>query len=169
MVSSVGADTPGVVAALSGVLVELGCNLSDTQMAVLQGYASMMLVVDAPVSLEAETLQTALVQGTEDLGQAVWVHRLSEPPPPMRLGRRWVVSVYGADRPGVVFEVTRVLAGAGNNIVDLQSRPSGPVGSLTMQVDVPTAVDGIEVAVKLDRLGEQVGLSCSMRPVPDRP
>ena len=169
MVSAVGADRPGVVAAISGVLVELDCNLSDTDMAVLQGYTSMMLVVDAPASLEAETLQRALVQGTEGLGHAIWVHRLSEALPPTQLGCGWVVSVYGADRPGVVFEVTRVLAGVGINIVDLQSRLSGPVGSLTMQVTVPTAVDGIEVAAKLDRLGEQLGLSCSMRPVPDKP
>jgi glycine cleavage system transcriptional repressor len=169
MVSAVGADRPGVVAALSGVLVELDCNLSDAQMAVLQGYTSMMLVVDAPESLAAETLQAALVQGAEGLGQAVWVHRLSEAPPPTGPGCHWVVSVYGADRPGVVFEVARVLAGAGINIVDLQSRLSGPVASLTMRVDVPIAVDGTEVAAKLDRLGEQLGLSCSMRPLPERP
>lgn len=169
MVSVVGADKPGVVAALSGVLVELECNLSDAQMAVLQGYASMMLVVDGPTSLDVETLQGALVRGTEGLGQAVWVHRLSEAPPPIGQGSDWMVSVHGADRPGVVFEVTRLLAGAGVNIVDLQSRLSGPVGSLTMRVNVPTEVDGIEVASNIDRVGEQLGLSCSMRPAPDRP
>jgi glycine cleavage system transcriptional repressor len=169
VVTAVGTDRPGVVAAISGVLVELGCNLSDTQMAVLQGYASMMLVVDAPASLEAETLQSALVEGTEGLGQALWVRRLSDSPQPMRPGRGWVVTVHGADRPGVVFEVTGLLAGIGINIVALQSRLSGPVGSLSMQVDVPTAIDGNEVAAKLDRLGEQLGLSCSMKPVPNRP
>jgi glycine cleavage system transcriptional repressor len=147
----------------------LECNLSDAQMAVLQGHTSMMLIVEAPESLEAETLQAALVQGAEGLGHAVWVHRLSEAPPTTGPGSQWVVSVHGADRPGVVFEVTRVLAGAGVNIVDLQSRLAGPVGSLTMRVDVPIAVDGTEVADKLDRLGEQLGLSCSMRPLPDRP
>ena len=169
MVTAVGADRPGVVAALSGVLVELGCNLSDTQMAVLQGFASMMLVVEAPASLEADPLHAALVQGTEGLGHALWVRRLSESPPPMRPGRRWTVSVRGADRPRVVFEVTRLLAGVGINIVDLQSRLSGPVASLSMQVNVPTGIDGNEVAANLDRLGEQLDLSCSMTPVPDQP
>jgi glycine cleavage system transcriptional repressor len=169
MVSAVGADRPGVVAAVSGVLVELGCNLSDTQMAVLQGYASMMLVVDGPGSLEADDLESALVQGTAELGQAIWVRRLSESSLPVRPGCRWVVSVHGSDRPGIVFEVARLLADAGINIVDLESRMAGPVGSLSMQVDVPTGVDGDEVASQLDHLGEEFGLSCSMKQAAERP
>jgi glycine cleavage system transcriptional repressor len=169
MVTAVGADRPGVVAAVSGVLVEMGCNLSDTQMAVLQGYASMMLVVDGPGSLEADGLESALVRGTEELGQAIWVRRLSESSVSLRPGCRWVVSVHGSDRPGIVFEVTRLLADAGINIVGLESRMAGPVGSLSMQVDVPSGVDGNEVAGRLDSLGEEFGLSCSMKQAAERP
>jgi glycine cleavage system transcriptional repressor len=169
MVTAIGADRPGVVAAISGVLVELGCNLSDTQMAVLQGYASMMLVVDGPKSLEADALQSELIRGTEGLRQTIWVNPLSEASLPARAGYRWVVLVHGADRPGVVFEVTRVLAEHDVNIVDLQGRLPGPVGSVSMQVDVPPGVDGEELARELDRLGEQLGLSCSMKQELDRP
>jgi glycine cleavage system transcriptional repressor len=163
MVTAVGTDQPGVVAALSGVLVEQGCNLGDSQMAVLQGYASMMLVVDGPASLEADALKSALERGTEGLSQAISVRRLSESSPVVRPGRRWVVSVHGADRPGVVYEVARLLADVGINIVDLGTRLAGRASSLSMQVDVPTGVDGSEVALKLDHLGEQLGLSCSMK------
>jgi predicted amino acid-binding ACT domain protein len=51
VVTAVGVDRPGVVAALSGVLVEQRCSLEDSQMAVLGGHAAMMLVVDAPPSV----------------------------------------------------------------------------------------------------------------------
>ena len=169
MVIAVGPDQPGVVAALSGVLVELNCNLSDTQMAVLQGYSSMMLVVDAPPLLAAEELHNALVRGVEGLGQTPWVHLLSELSAPAGAGRTWAVSVYGADRPGVVFEVTRLLADAHINILDLQTRQTGSVSFLSMQVDVPAGVDGDELAAKVDSLGNQLGLSCSIRPMPDAP
>lgn len=169
MVAVVGRDRPGVIAALSGVLVELGCNLSDTQMAVLQGYASMMVVADAPDTVDTGTVESALSRGLAELGHDIWVHRLAESPSPPPAGLRWLVSVHGADRPGVVFEVTRLLADTGINIVDLQSRQNGPVSTLTMQVDVPIAVDGNEVVAELDHLGEELGLSCSMRPLPDRP
>jgi glycine cleavage system transcriptional repressor len=163
MVIAVGADRPGVVAAISGVLVELDCNLSDTEMAVLQGYASMMLMVEAPTSLATEDLHAALVRGAEGLHQALWVHPLSEQLAPVAPGSRWVVSVYGADRPGIVFEVTRLLADVGINIIGMQTRLTGPVGSLSMEVDVPADADGDEVAARVDRIGDQLGLSCSMR------
>lgn len=164
MVAVVGGDRPGVIAAISGALVEQGCNLLDAEMAVLQGYASMMLVVDCPGGDDARGLQSSLAEGTRDLGHEIWVHPLSEPSEPGPAGRRWVVSVYGADRPGVVFEVTRLLADAGVNVVDLTSRLSGREASMTMRVDVPAGMDGQDVADRLDRLGEQLGLSSSMRP-----
>ncbi len=169
MVTVVGRDRPGVIAALAGVLVELGCNLSDTQMAVLQGYSSMMVVADAPEPVDTDAVQDALGKGLEHLGHAFWVRRLEDSTGSAPAGRRWLVSVHGADRPGVVFEVARLLAESGINVVDLQSRQASGVSSLTMKVDVPTAVDGNEVAAELDRLGEELSLSCSMRPMPDRP
>jgi glycine cleavage system transcriptional repressor len=166
MVVALGADQTGVVAALSGALVELGCNLSDAQMAVLQGYASMMLVVDAPPSVTTDQLHSALARGTEGLGQALWVQPLSEAPVAAAAGPLWVVSVQGADRPGVVYEVTRLLAEDGLNIVDLQARSSGPVASLAIQVSVPPDIDGNKVAARLDHLRDSLDLSCSMRPMP---
>jgi glycine cleavage system transcriptional repressor len=168
MVGAVGADRPGVIAAISGVLVELGCNLSDTQMAVLQGYASMMLVVDAPDPVTSEMLQSSLTRASEGLGHALWVQPLSDSVPGAVKGERWLVSVHGADRPGVVFEATRALADAGVNVVGLESRLSGTLYALTMQVDVPPGVDGGEVAIRLDRLCERLAMSCSMRPAPER-
>ena len=169
MVAAIGDDRPGVVAALSGVLVEQGCNLSDAQMAVLQGNASMMLVVDCPASLPAEELQASLAAGIEGLGHDVWVRSDSDDAEFAGPEDVWVVSVHGADRPGVVYEVSQLLADEGVNVVDLKCRLSGRLASLTMQVDVPKGVDGDYVAHRLDRLGEQLGLSCSMRPVPEGP
>lgn len=167
MVAAIGDDRPGVIAALTGVLVEQGCNLSDAQMAVLQGNASMMLVVDCPPSLGPEELQSSLEEGINPLGHDVWVRSLPDRPGPGGPEDLWLVSVHGADRPGVVFEVSQILAESGINVVDLKSRSAGPLASLTMEVDVPKGVDGEEIAHRLDRMGEQLGLACSMRPMPE--
>ena len=43
-----GADRPGIVAAVTGVLVEHGGNLEDTSMTILGGHFAMMLVVAVP-------------------------------------------------------------------------------------------------------------------------
>ena len=166
MVTAVGIDQPGVIAAVSSVLVEQGCNLGDAQMAVLQGYASMMMVVDTPRGLSVEGLRSALEEGAAGLGHTFSVEPIRELDEPFGSWRDWQVAIYGSDRPGIVFEVTRVLAGAGANIVDLRTRLTGRSYSLWMRVHLPAGADGESLAARIDRLGSQLGFSCSMRPAP---
>src|SRR5947209_8005026 len=59
-VSAVGADRPGIVAAVTGVFVEHGCNLEDTSMTILRGHFAMMLIVAAPDDVSGEELESAL-------------------------------------------------------------------------------------------------------------
>jgi glycine cleavage system transcriptional repressor len=165
-VTAVGVDRPGVVAALSGVLVQKHCNLQDTQMAVLGGYAAMMLVVRAPEGVTAEELHDALAEATDTLGLAIWVYPVGKLAAREEPGSRWLVSVYGADRPGIVFEVTRLLAGADINIVDLRTRLRDRVYAMSIEVVVPSSTDGDRVAAELDSLAAQLGVACSMRPKP---
>ena len=160
-----GADQPGVIAAISSVLVEQGCNLADTQMAVLQGYASMMLVVDAPETVGAEGLRAALATGTAGLSHSFTVQPIVAVPAVVGNTSRWQVTIRASDRPGIVFEVTRVLARSGVGIQSLQTRLRGSELSLWMEADLPPEVDGDGVAAELDRLGRELGLSCSMRPL----
>jgi glycine cleavage system transcriptional repressor len=165
-VTAVGVDRPGVVAALCGVLVEQDCNLEDTQMAVLGGYAAMMLVVRAGERVTAEELQAALAEATGRLGLAIWVQPMGELTPREETASRWSVSVYGADRPGIVFEVTRLLARADINIVALHTRLRDRVYTMALEVVVPPSTDGDRVASELDRLAAELGVACSMRPKP---
>jgi glycine cleavage system transcriptional repressor len=165
-VTAVGVDRPGVVAALSGVLVEQECNLEDTQMAVLGGYAAMMLVVRAGDWVTAEELGAALAEATATLDLAIWVQPMGELTPREEPASRWSVSVYGADRPGIVFEVTRLLARADINIVALHTRLRDRVYTMAMEVVVPPSTDGDRVAAELDHLAAQLGVACSMRPQP---
>ena len=43
-VTVVGNDRPGIVAGVTEVLFEQGCNLEDTSMTILRGHFTMMLV-----------------------------------------------------------------------------------------------------------------------------
>jgi glycine cleavage system transcriptional repressor len=165
-VTAVGPDCPGVVAAIAGVLVEQGCNLEDTQMAVLRGHAAMMLVVAAPNTTSGEQLHAALVNGTDHLGLAIHVEAISDVPPREETGAQWSVSVHGADRPGLVFEVTRLLAQSGIHITELRTRLPDRIYTMAMEVIVPPETDGNYVADQLDKLAGQLGAACSMRPKP---
>jgi glycine cleavage system transcriptional repressor len=170
-VMAVGKDAPGHLAAMAGVLVEQGCNVEDTEMAVLQGYSTMMLVVTGREDLTAEVLQAAIEEGTEHVGLLPLVCAMEDGPPDKAdEGERWSVSVYGSDRPGIVFEVSRVLAQAGINIHGMKTRVRGPDGlpvyTMALDVRVPCGVDGDEVAGRLNDLARRLDVACSMRATP---
>jgi glycine cleavage system transcriptional repressor len=56
VISAVGKDRPGIVAGVSKVLFEAGCNLEDSSMTILEGEFAMILVVSLPEALKIEQL-----------------------------------------------------------------------------------------------------------------
>ena len=171
-VMTVGVDRPGNLSAVAGVLVEQGCNIEECEMAVLRGYSAMMLVVTTPQSLDAPGLAGALEAALAERELSVTVHAVNEVAVGDTKGVPWAVSMQGADRPGIVFEVTRLLSQSGINISGLKTRLRGgdasgyrpPGYTMALEVVVPPEVDGDAVADRLDHLARQLNVACSMRP-----
>ena len=134
--SAVGADRPGIVAAVSSGLVDQGCNLEDSAMTILQGQFAVLLVVSAPTGLTAPALEAALAPAARDFDLMVSVRALHEAPPAAPSGEPWTVSIHGADRVGLVHGVATALAEAGGNIVDLSTHlvgtPEAPLYVMTL-------------------------------------
>ncbi|HWC13630.1 MAG TPA: ACT domain-containing protein [Actinomycetota bacterium] len=139
-ITVVGADRPGIVAAVTKILYERGCNLEDVSSTILRGHFSMMLVVTAPERLDASALERELNAAGGDLGLIVTVRPVQAAAPEV-VEPTHMVSVYGADRPGIVFKVAEALAAQGANITDLTSRVIGegsaPVYALMLEVAFP--------------------------------
>jgi glycine cleavage system transcriptional repressor len=167
-VSAVGADRPGIVAAVTGVFLELGCNLEDTSMTILRGHFAMMLVVAAPHGLEQGALEAALAGPAADLELVVAVRSIDDEVPASPEGEAWNVSVYGSDRPGIVHSVASLLADNGVNIVDLSTRVIGdadrPVYAMILEVTFPAAADPAALQARLVDLASNLGVECSLHP-----
>ena len=58
--TAVGTDQPGIVAALTGVLVDVGCNLEDSTMSILGGQFAVLLVLETPAGVDAPAIEGAL-------------------------------------------------------------------------------------------------------------
>ena len=168
-VAAVGADRPGIVAAVTGVLWDQGCNLEDTEMSVLRGHFAMMLVVSGPDTVSAGALEAALTDVAGRLELVVAVREIDDSVPASPAGEPWSVSVYGADQPGIVHRVTTVLADAGANVVGLETRVIGdadrPVYAMLLDVTVPAAVDAAELGARLADEAARLGVECTMQPV----
>jgi glycine cleavage system transcriptional repressor len=166
-VTAVGVDRPGIVAAVTGVLLDHGGNLEDTAMTRLGGHFAMVLVVEVPGAEDAAGLEQALAAGTADLGLTVTVRPIGEVAEVAETGSPWAVTVHGADQPGIVHRVATTLAGHGANIVDLSTRRlttgAGTGYVVLLEVLLPTGVDEGAVEADLDRLAADLGVEVHLR------
>ncbi|MEQ6341319.1 MAG: amino acid-binding protein [Gammaproteobacteria bacterium] len=160
MLTVVGKDRPGIVARVTAALYEGGCNLGEASMTRLGGNFTVMLMVQHDGDTASLTRLVATV--TESLGLKLHVDKIAgdlyhHQEPDVR------IAVFGADRAGIVAQVTGVLAEAGLDILDLQSNVAGSVDKpiYIMQIE-GRALEGIpalESAVAvLDGKGIQVHL-----------
>jgi glycine cleavage system transcriptional repressor len=162
-VTVVGTDQPGIVAGVTKTLYDVGCNLEDASSAILRGHFTMTLIVGIPGEMTAETLEYLLQPIAARHSLVVTVRPVEEvnvrPIEPTHM-----VSVYGADKPGIVFRVADALAELGANITDLTSRVieggAEPVYALMMEVALS---DPAAVERALEGLKSELGLEVSIR------
>jgi glycine cleavage system transcriptional repressor len=161
-VTAVGADRPGIVAAVAEVLRERGGNVEDSAMTILGGHFAIVLIVASDD--EPDELRSALLAATEDLGLTVSVSRAD--------GTRGAIepthllSVYGADQPGILAGVSRALADAEANVTDLETRVLGadtePVYAMVVEV---VCEDHDTLAAALDTVCADLGVDHTLRTI----
>lgn len=162
-VTAVGNDRSGIVAGVTRVLFESGCNLEDASSTILRGHFSMMLIVSAPAEVMAADLESKLSRVAEELSLSITARSVDEAD--VRISpATHMVSVYGADQPGIIYRVAEELASTGVNITALSSRVIGsedqPVYALMLEV---VADEGLET--RLDRLRAELGMDVSVHPI----
>lgn len=172
-VTAVGTDKPGIVAAVTGALVGQGGNLEDTSMSILRGHFAMVMIVATPDGLadagvSSVNFEEALASATADLGLVVSVRQLHDSHGgPAEEADGWTVVVYGADHPGIVHGVTRHLADAGVNVVDLTTRVTDaepPIYAMVMEVMLPKGLDADDLRRGLDAVAAGLGVTCTLHP-----
>ena len=157
-VSAVGLDRPGIIAGVAERLAAHGANVTDSRMAILRGHFAMTLIVEGA---ERDALAADL-EGLTSL-EAWSVTEVAEAAANPRSEPTAVVSVHGADHPGILAAVTRVLADAGVNVCDLQTRLAGDLYVMIMDVAVPPTVSDLDERLRAVAAGQDVAIT--LRPV----
>jgi glycine cleavage system transcriptional repressor len=166
-VTAIGRDRPGIVAAVSGALLELEGNVEDSQMSILRGQFAVMLLVQVPDDVDQASLADRLGGVRDELGlEAVTVVPVGAGADSVRPTH--VVSVYGADSKGIVHSISAALAGLGVDITDLETKLAGtaeaPVYVMMMEVALGSAGEA-EVEEALARAAGEIGVEASLRPL----
>lgn len=158
VLTAIGNDRPGLVRALSAAVAEHGGSWQESSMARLAGKFAGILRAEVPAARAAD-LETAL-RGLASAGLQVVVERSAPGPAPDRRPLR--IELVGADRPGLVRELSRALAERGVNIDELESE-SGPApmsgGQLftcRLRVGLPAGVAVEDLRAALEALAHEI-------------
>lgn len=172
ILTAFGQDRPGIVAALAEGLYQLGCNIEDTCMTRLRGEFAMMVMVRLPETLRAEVLADRLSPATAPLGLTVLCREV-----PAQAAVRapaldlpvFMLSVYGADKPGIVARVARVVADHHGNITDMNTRVVGPadrpVYIMILEVEMLAGSQPDALSEALEALKPALGVDLTFRPL----
>ena len=175
--AALGRDRPGIVAEVTGVLVEHAANVEDSRMAILRGEFAMVLVVSVPEGTDLDALRLALEGARDRLGlEALTLTEIADggAKRPAAGQATHLVSVYGADHPGIVHGVASTLAEHEVNITDLTTRlvdePRGDaLYAMALEVALPEAVDAEVLERALRAVAREQGVELSFRALEQDP
>lgn len=150
MLTLVGKDRSGIVSHVTNALYEGGCNLGEASMMRLGGNFTIMLMVNFDggqkalhdlISTVAESMDLRL--HVDAIDAMLHQHVIPE----IR------ISVYGADKSGIVAKVTQALEEVGFNILDLESDVAGtaakPIYIMHIEGTATGGFEAVESALEI--------------------
>lgn len=161
-ITVLGHDRPGIIAATTHALADLGVNIEDSSMTLLRGHFAMTLVTDGAISVDDATAALAFLEGDGSL--TVTVREIPDEDEADR-GAPYVLSVHGGDRPGIVARIVGVVAQAGGNVTDLSTRLASGLYVLIAECDFPDSADIAAVRADISAAAEELGVAASLRAV----
>lgn len=143
VVSVLVADRVGILRDVSTALAEAGANIDGISQTVVAGYFTVILTASFRQPITSAQIRSAILDRLRP-GEGEVVVRPYEPAAVSKRpvdGPRFIVTVTGADRPGLLRVVTTFLADKGINIEDWYVEFDGPNITHIGEVTVPSPLD----------------------------
>jgi len=133
IMTAFGEDRPGIVADVTRILFDNGCNLEETSMTRLADEFTLILLFSAASAGISELLERECRRLEKEKGISAFVRPLRKRVGgPRKPPAGSVLHVEGVDQAGIVYRVSQFLADKGLNICDLKSAVSQSPGSGTL-------------------------------------
>ena len=166
----IGRDHPGIVARVTEILYRLGCNIADSSCSILGGQFAMILIISHPEYTDRESFGDAF-DPLETEGMSVFLRTLQPggEAAPELTGEICLISVYGSDKPGIVYPVARELGNRRINITDLNTKLVGsaerPVYVMMIEAVLPPGMELKEIAAIMADLQQKLHVDISVRDI----
>mmetsp|Transcript_27631 Transcript_27631/g.42842 ORF Transcript_27631/g.42842 Transcript_27631/m.42842 type:complete len:215 (+) Transcript_27631:35-679(+) len=172
VISALGEDRTGIVADMTKLVTDVGGNVGDSRAMKLGSHFSLMMLVSVPEA-KVDCFKSS-IHSVKDIETLAIETTVADSPT--------IVTAYegkfildGADSPGIVHKVTRLLAENGMNINDLRtSEESAPFGGTTLfsmegmatvNSPLPKTFDPDNIRLKLADLGDSLNCDISLEDV----
>lgn len=157
-------DQPGIIRTVSKVLTEHGGNWTQSSMSALAGQFAGILLVSMP----SENTDACLagLQALQSQGLRV-LAQVSEFSATADATQCYKLKLVGNDRPGIVHDITSLLARHGISVKNLETRvesasmSGGELFKATAQLVVPDGVDVYMLETELENLANDLMVDIS--------
>ncbi len=156
ILTAFGKDRPGIVASITEILYQKGANIEDSSMSKLSDQFVIMLLFTSkePVSKEDFNLKDieVYINQVED-------ENISKPS-----NCSVIISIYGADKTGIVYKVSRLLASKDINITDLRTHKLKDIYIMLMEAELKDiSLSALEKSLK--ELSRELNVDISLQEV----
>lgn len=165
VISVLVSDRVGILRDITTALADMGANIEGVTQTVLGGYFTVTLTVAMEALRDAEAIRESLLPAFPHNEASVAVRRLDragEPPPPVE-GDRYIVTLNGPDRRGILKSVTSYLAEKGINIEDWHMYMEGTAVTHIGEVTVPRRLDIQHLQNDFQDHVRNIGLTASIQ------
>lgn len=169
VISVLGPDRPGIIAAASRILFQQNCNIENISQTILQSEFSGIFIIALPNDQTVDKLNKELKNRLNPLNLHVYLKHLDqqEEPYPFKASEPFVITTKGPDRKGLVAGITEVIARYGVNVTHLQAVFKGgddPLNNIMIyEVDVPLDIDQQALQKDLRAAAEALSLDISIQ------
>ncbi len=159
--SAIGKDKTGIVSSISEILFKLGCNIEDSTMTLLSGQFAVILLLDCPKNSDISKIKRSLNSSMKKLGLSYSLTEVDKPKINKKNFGDYIIAVYGSDRVGIVYNVSKYLADKKINITDVQTKMSGKkdkVNIMLLEVNIPKTLKIEIVKQNLKQLAKKLNV-----------
>lgn len=169
IITILGQDRSGIIAAVSKVLFEQNCNIENVSQTTLQFVFAGIFIATMPEDLPLESLHKSLDAEMAPLGLDVHLTLLEPDAAPLlpQQDEAYIITTKGPDRKGLVAGISEVIARFEGNITNLQAVFKGGTDPgdniMIYEVDIPRRIDQQSLYRELKRRANELKLEIDIQ------
>ena len=168
IITVLGQDRPGIIAAVSKSLFELDCNIENVKQMILQSEFAGIFIVALPEETGIESIETRLKSDLAPLGLDLHMKEMGPRANPAdSKSEPFIITTVGPDKKGLVASMTAIIAAYGVNVTNLQAVFEGgddpDKNIMIYEVDIPAGVDQAGLMAALRKKAEALNLDLSIQ------